>query len=456
MAPARGPTFAPKPIPIAHPAPPIHLATIPALRPAERFTLPNGLQVVAMSGVEAPVVRAEMIWDAGRPFEPGPQVSDLADDLLLEGTEADSAAEIESYFEQYGTSLDQPDVMDTCNLGLSTTHRWAGEVLPKMAEVIATAGFGEDGFRRCLRQRKQHLRENLSDNDTLAFRLITEATYGTRHPYGYNSYPDTYANLKLDTVRAFYKSHLHAGNATLFVVGNLNAGVMKIVRDSFGDLPGGPPAAAVDRPTLPHHPRTLQVIRPRAEQTMIRTGRAGIDIRDPDYPALVVLDTIYGGYFGSRLMRNIREDKGLTYGIQSEVDTYRFDGDFGVTADVANESLATVRREIAKESERLRQDLVGRPELEMVRAYLSGSVSINLDGVFGHAHRHRSAIIKRYDPHSFLQALSQTILDVTPRQIRDVAQKYLDPKKEWELILGGGERQPEAELIKDPKDKLNL
>ena len=409
-----------------------------------------------MPGADAPVVRVEIIWDAGRPFETNPQVSDLADDLLLEGTTRYTAAEVESYFEQYGTTLDQPDVMDTCNLGLSTTHRWAGEVIPKMAEVIATACFSEKSFRRCIRQRKQRLRENLSDNDTLAFRLITEATYGSRHPYGYNSYPETYANIELEQVKAFRDSHLHAGNATLFVVGNLTPGVRKIIDESFGDLPGGSAATAGALPATPARPRVLQAIRPRAEQTMIRIGRAGIDIRDPDYPALVVLDTIYGGYFGSRLMRNIREDKGLTYGIQSEVDTYRFDGDFGVSADVANESLPTVRREIAKEAERLRQDLVDDGELEMVRAYLSGSVAINLDGIFGHAYRHRSAIIKRYDAHDFLQRLSQTVLTVTPQRIRDVAQKYLNPQCEWELILGGGAQQADAEVIKDPRLRLNL
>ena len=409
-----------------------------------------------MSGVDAPVVRAEMIWDAGRPFETAPLVSDVADDLLLEGTEANTAAEIESYFEQFGTTLDQPDVMDTCNLGCSTTHRWAGEVFPKMAEIIATASFTEESFTRCLRHRKQRLRENLADNDTLAFRLITEATYGTRHPYGYNSYPDLYGGLQLGQVRRYYRSHFNAGNATLFVVGNLTAEVLRVIQKSFGGLPGGEAARPVELPNLPARPRPLQVIRPRAEQTMIRTGRAGIDIRHPDYPALVVLDTLYGGYFGSRLMRNIREDKGLTYGIQSEVDTYRFNGDFGVSADVANESLPTVRAEIAKEAERLRQDLVPAAELEMVRAYLSGSVSINLDGVFGHAHRHRSAIIKRYDAHPFLAALSQTILEITPQQIRDVAGKYLAPEQHWELILGGGARQADTKVIGDPRVRLGI
>ncbi|NJC28287.1 M16 family metallopeptidase [Neolewinella antarctica] len=436
--------------------PPIHLATIPALLPAERFTLANGLKVVAMGGVDAPVIRAELIWDAGRPFETGKLVSDLTDDLLLEGTDRLTAADLEAYFEQYGTQLDQADVMDTSNLGISTTHRWVGEVLPMMGEIVASSSFTEESFNRLIRQRQQRLRENLSDNDTLAFRLITEATYGTDHPYGYNSYPDLYETLQLDQIRAYYRSHYHAGNATLFLAGQLNDDILKIVEQSFGGLPTGERAVAVDLPTIPKRPRLLQVSRPRAEQSMIRTGRAGIDIRHPDHAALVVLDTIYGGYFGSRLMRNIREEKGLTYGIESEVDTYRFDGDFGVSADVANESLGAVRQEIALEGERLRQDLIEPSELEMVRAYLSGTVANSLDGVFGHAYRHRAAIIKDYEPHGYLQQLSQTILEITPEKIRKVAQRYLDPAGEWEVVLGGGGVIGEAGLIEDPTARLGL
>ncbi|OAV44864.1 hypothetical protein A3850_010335 [Lewinella sp. 4G2] len=430
--------------------PPIHLASIPALLPAERFTLSNGLKVVALGGVDAPVLRVELIWNAGRSFEPGKLVSALTEELLLEGTPKHTGADIEAYFEQFGTQLTQPDLMDTGNLSVATTLRFAGEVLPMMAEIVAEANYSEESFQRSVRQRKQRLRENLSDNDTLAFRLITVATYGKDHPYGYNSTQSLYDELQLEDVRQFYQSHYHAGNATLFVAGQLNDEVLQLLERAFGGLRSGPVATPSTLPAIPAKPRVVQVLRPRAEQTMIRIGRSGIDIRSADFPALVVLDTIYGGYFGSRLMRNIREEKGLTYGIESEVDTYRYDGDFGVSADVANESLGIVRQEIATEAERLRQDLVGPAELEMVRAYLCGSVSNNLDGIFGHAYRHRAGILKAYEPHAFLADLSQTILEITPETIRDVAQRYLDPTKEWEVILGGAPGVDGAEVLENP------
>jgi zinc protease len=196
-------------------------------------------------------------------------------------------------------------------------------------------------------------------------------------------------------------------------------------------------------------------LRPRAQQTMIRRGRTGIQITDADYPALVVLDTVLGGYFGSRLMRNIREEKGFTYGIDSELDTYRFDGSMEISADVANENLPQVRREIWIEIDKLRQTPVPPAELDMVRAYLGGSLAMELDGPFGSGWRYRSAMIKDYEPVSFLRQLSETIRDISPQELLSVAQKHLRPEEDTEVIVGGGERLPEAQLVTDPTLPLN-
>ncbi|MEM6770886.1 MAG: pitrilysin family protein, partial [Bacteroidota bacterium] len=310
--------------------PVIHPASIPTLLPARRWTLSNGLPIVAIDGVEAPVLRVEMIWDAGRPFEDQRLLAGFTDDLIAEGTPDRSAAEIEAFFEQFGTSLQQPNVMDTANLSLSTIHRHAPAVLPVMAEVITHTAVTDTSVQRELRRRKQRLRENLSDNDTLAFRFITEAIFGHHHPYGYNSTIEDYDQLTTLGVRQYQQAHYHAGNATLLVIGQLNADVEKLLDDTFGQLPTGNRSNPAQQPELPQDYGTFQLSKKRSQQTMIRMGRGGIDIKHPDYPGLMVLDTIFGGYFGSRLMRNIREEKGFTYGIESDLDTYRFDGSFGI------------------------------------------------------------------------------------------------------------------------------
>ncbi|MFT4687182.1 MAG: zinc protease [Neolewinella sp.] len=419
--------------------PKVHLPKIPTLLPARRWKLSNGLPVIAMPGVEAPVLRVEMIWDAGRPFEHKKLQAGATADMLVEGTRQRSAGKLEAYFEQFGTAIAQPDLMDTANLSLSTIIRHASEVLPVMAEIIAEPAFDDASFRRFMKRRKQRLREGMSDNDTLAFRLITEAVFGPNHPYGYNGYKENYEELTVEDIRSFHKSHFHAGNATLYVAGHITSEVEEILEQSFGQLPTGKRAKAPSLPPQPAQPQILQVLRPRAQQTMIRRGRRGIHISSEDYGGLVVLETIFGGYFSSRLMKNIREEKGYTYGIDSELDTYRYDGSFGVSADVANENLAAVRQEIEIEIDKLLQQPVPTAELDMVRAYLAGSISMELDGPFGHGSRHRSALVKAYDPEPLLRNLNEAVRGISPAEIQSLAQKYLSKGDDFEVILGGAD-----------------
>lgn len=395
-----------------------------------------------------------MIWDAGRPFESQRLLAGFTDDLMTEGAAGKTAAELEAFFEQYGTGLQQPNLMDTANLSLGTIHRHAPEVLPVMADIIARPDFSEASFTREIRRRKQRLRENLSDNDTIAFRMITEAIFGAGSPYGYNSTHADYDALTPEAVRAYHKSHRHAGNGTLFVVGQLNTKIEQLLEDTFGQLPTGPKAPPFLTTTTPYPPAIYQFIKPKAQQTMIRTGRPGINIKDPDYPALVVLDTVLGGYFGSRLMRNIREEKGFTYGIESDLETFRYGGSFGISADVANENLAAVRTEIGNEIDELRQKMIPQAELDMVRAYLLGSMATELDGHFGHGWRYRSALIKDYEPVDFLRRLDEAVREVTPKELLDLAQRHLRPENHQEVIVGGAAAVTGAQIVTQPEKAL--
>ena len=439
--------------------PPVRIPRVPKLPPAERWTLGNGLKVIAVPGVDAPVLNVEMIWDAGRPYEHKPLADSLTNELLTEGTRHRSAADLEDYFEGYGTSLRRPQYLDTGNLSLSTILRLADRTLPVMAEVIAEPALTQAHLDRLLRLRRQRLRENLEDPDTLAYRLITEAAFGPRTPYGYNGYRDTYAAVSLEDIQRHYRERYRVDTATLFVTGKITGQVTTLLEETFGQVRNDaiPPPdrngrihstdGTVGRMYPAATARVLQHRRPRAGQTMIRRGRAGIRITDDDFPGLFVLDTIFGGYFGSRLMQNIREDKGYTYGIDSDIDTYRFDGSFGVSADVANENLDAVRREILTEMDKLRQHPVPARELDMVRRYLTGSLVADMDGPLAASGRYHAAVIKRYDAEWHLDRIAATIRDISAAEIQDLAQRYLRPELDWEVIVGGAPYLPEAERI---------
>ncbi|WP_116125731.1 M16 family metallopeptidase [Lewinella sp. IMCC34183] len=384
---------------------------------------------------QAPILSLEMIWRAGRPYEAQRFLAGTTNALLVEGTRHRPAAALESLFEQYGTSLETPDDYDTANLSLATIVRHADRLLPVMTEVIAEPAFSERELKRYRKRSRQQLREDLQDPDTLAYRYLSEATFGADHPYGYGGTKEDYDALTVAAVRDHYARYYGAGNATLRVVGQLSDRVECLLEATFGQLPAGAPVASPDYPEPITSPELIRVHRPRAQQTLIRRGRRGIRVTDADYPALCVLETILGGYYGSRLMRNIREEKGFTYGIDSDLDTYRFDGTFGIAADVANENLEAVRAEINTEMEKLRQELVPPSELDMVRAYLLGGLIMDLDGPLAVSSRYRSAIIKEYDAAAHLHRLDETIRTITATEIQDLAQRYLLPELDWEVIL---------------------
>ncbi|WP_198664870.1 M16 family metallopeptidase [Lewinella sp. IMCC34191] len=386
---------------------------------------------------QAPILMVEMIWRAGRPYEAQRFLAGATNALLMEGTRRRSASELEATFEQYGTSLETPDDYDTANLSLATITKHAEHLLPVMVEVMAEPAFTERDLKRYKKRSRQQLREDQEDPDWLAYQVLSEAAFGADNPYGYGGTKADYEALRLPAVSHHFDLHYGAQNATLRVVGQLSDRVESLLESTFGQLR---PGTAV--PTPPYQvttgaPQSLQIHRPRAQQTMIRRGRRGFRVDDPDYPGIAVLETILGGYYGSRLMRNIREEKGYTYGIDSELDTYRFDGTFGISADVANENLEAVRQEIIVEMDKLRQDLVPPGELDMVRAYLLGGLVQDLDGPLAVSSRYRSAIIKQYDAAAHLRRLDDTIRNITATEIRDLAQRHLRPELDWEVCVGG-------------------
>lgn len=429
--------------------PPIHTPAIPKLPPARRWRLGNGLEVLAVHVEQAPILAVEIIWRAGRPYEQKRIVAGATNSLLTEGTRNYTAGELESFFEQYGTSLYTPDNFDTGNLAIATILRHAEPVLTTLTEVIAEPSFSEVEFVRYLKRSRQNLRENLQDPDTLAYRFISEAAFGSDTPYGYNGIKPDYEALQLDDVWAHYRRCFGAANATLRITGQLSGEVERLLEATFGQLDPGQPVLEPEYIATSQAPRILQLHRPRAQQTMIRRGRRGFRITEPDYPGLFVLDTILGGYFGSRLMRNIREEKGFTYGIDSDLDTYRFDGSFGISADVANENLSKVREEILTEMDKLRQEPVPAAELDRVRAYLLGTLVTDLDGPMAVSQRHRSALIKNYDAADQLRRIDATIRNITAAELLDLAQRHLRPEQDWEVIVGGAGPIEGAQQITD-------
>lgn len=412
------------------------------LPPARQWSLSNGLKVVAVGGANTPILRLEMIFNAGRPYETGGLIARATNQLLNESTRQRSGAELEDFFEFYGTSLQTPNVFDTGHVAVYTILEHLEAILPVFAEVIAEPAFSDKDFETFIRRSKQDLREDLTDPDTLAYRHFTEKVFGEDHPYGYNSFPKDYDKLDLSAIKAFHQSAYQAGNATLLIGGMVTEEVENLLERHLSQLPSGARLQAGPF-NITGEPGLYQLHRPRAAQTMIRRGGPLFSRGHQDYAGITVLNTIFGGYFGSRLMRNIREEKGYTYGIESNVDFMRFGGYLTISADVANENVDRVRSEIDAEIDKLKSDLVSTDELDTVRAFLLGSLLHNIDGPLNVSDRYQMTIIEDVDPDHFPH-LMDTIKHISPAELRELAVKYLGTESDREIVVGGAKRMEGA------------
>jgi zinc protease len=202
----------------------------------------------------------------------------------------------------------------------------------------------------------------------------------------------------------------------------------------LGDLPAGQAGRVVDFPRIPGKAEKLRMSMPEAPQSSIRIGRQLFNRNHPDAAGFYILDTLIGGYFGSRLMTNIREDKGFTYNIESSFDPMRFDGCWYIECEVAHEAVEETLTEIYREMDELRSRLVPATELRMLKGYLLGNYLTMVDGPFATGELLRSVLSDGLDMTAF-DELVRVTREISAADLMQLAQRYLHPDDCWEVIV---------------------
>lgn len=415
----------------------------PRIRQISQLTLPtprfhrldNGVPVYEVCMGTQEIIKLEILFLAGRPFEKVPLSSRATSALLREGAAGRSAAEIAEAVDFYGGTITSQGSLDHITVTLYCLSKHFDKLLPLVVEMLTDPIFPEDELRAFIERSKQRLQVDLTRNDIVSYRLITECMYGPHHPYGYNSTPEMYDALTRQDLFDHFRAHMTAANCQVFISGKTSDAVMERLREGLGRaLPAGTPSlprlTAVGPPSGKlHQPHSDTV------QTAIRLGKRLFTRDHPDFDGLYVLNTILGGYFSSRLMTNIREEKGYTYNIYSSLDTMLYDGYFYVGTEVGNEFANRALDEIYREIEILRSEPVGKQELKMVKNYLMGNFLTMLDGPFNQAEVIRNCVSEGLPLESF-EASIQTVKQIDAEKIMELAVKYLNPEEMWEVIVG--------------------
>ena len=407
------------------------------LKPSEKFTLDNGVPVYAINAGAEEVMMVEIVFFAGNSFEEKNVVAAASNFLLKNGTSKKKAFQINEHFEYYGSFLNRACYNETSTLTLHCLSKHIGELLPVVEELITDSIFPEEELAIFKQNQKQRLSVSLKKSEFVASRLIDSYLYGEKHPYGKYSSHAEYDALNREELIAFYNKYYKHGNCVIFTAGKLPAGLFDLLNKHFGKLPFGnnfqKPLHQISSIKKPGEKFRITNDE-NGVQGSIRIGREFPNRHHPDFLKVMVLNNIFGGYFGSRLMSNIREDKGYTYGIHSFLQDHIQQSGWLVSTEAGKDVCDAAITEVYKEMKRLQDEPVGEDEMQLVRNYMMGSILGDLDGPFHIIARWKNYILNELDGDYFYNAIN-TIRTVSPEELQQLAKKYLNPEEFYELVV---------------------
>ena len=404
------------------------------LKPYEKHVLNNGVEVYAINAGAEDVLQLECVFYAGNWYEERNLIAASVNFLLKNGTEKKTAFEINEHFEYYGASLSRNCYNETATVSVHCLSKHLKELLPVMKEILTESTFPQQEIDTYKQNMKQRLNVNMKKSDFVAGRLIDTYLYGEEHPYGrYSKFEDFDALTREELVK-FYKDYYQNGKFVIFVAGKLPPNLYTLLNESFGDLANN---AVTIQPIAikPIAERKHRVTNdPNGVQGAIRMGTPFPNRHHPDFMKTQVLNNLFGGFFGSRLMDNIREDKGYTYGIFSYLENHVQQSAWVISTEAGRDVCEATVAEVYKEMEGLRDETVDDEELLLVRNYMMGSILGDLDGPFHIISRWKNIILNGV-PETYFYDQIQTIKTVTAEELQALANKYLVPENFYELVV---------------------
>ncbi|MBY0481857.1 MAG: insulinase family protein [Chitinophagaceae bacterium] len=406
------------------------------LKPYESFVLDNGTNVYSINAGAEEVVMLELVFYAGNWYEDKNIVAATTNHLLKNGTSNKNAFAINEFFEFYGAFLSRSCFNETATITLHCLNKHLSTLLPVVAELITEAIFPEDELAIYQQNQKQRLEVNLKKCDFVANRFIDEYIYGLEHPYGKYTTAGDFNALSKQDLTSFYDQYYTHGNCMVFVAGKLPKDVQELLNNALGKLPFNQQSNTIKN--IKQVPATTKKYRitndAEGVQAAIRIARPFPNRHHPDFQKVQVLNNLFGGFFGSRLMSNIREDKGYTYGIHSYIQNHIHDTAWLISTEAGRDVAEATITEVYKEMALLRDEQIDSEELDLVRNYMIGSLLGDLDGPFQIMARWKNYILNNVDSSYFYNSL-QTIRTVSSEELQELAKRYLNPADFYELLV---------------------
>jgi len=397
-----------------------------------------GFPIYTISAGTEPVVRLDFIFEAGTRYQKDLFVSACTNSLLTEGTKRKAGKEIAETIDFLGSYFYPFHDRDEAGITLYCLEKHLERSLELVLEILQEPSFPQEEIEIFQAKKQESLILDKQKPEHVARQRFLENIFGQTHPYGIHGDQKDLYILNQDRLHYFHKTFYSPSN-------------MKIIltcRDCSKHLHFLEKMLLGWKSSLDIKSQ-LQMIPPaenkisgqqyievdQAAQTSIRLGKVMPGRHHPDYPLLSVVNTILGGYFGSRLMQNIREEKGYTYGIGSGLVSFKEQTILTIGSSVTSEYYTDAIKECFVELKKLREDLVPEEELIRIRNYLIGDLQRQLDGPFNIADTFKSLLFHGLD-FADLDKIQKTLFELNSESIRKLAFKYLQ-ESEFHIIAAG-------------------
>lgn len=418
--------------------PPVGGQPKPFVFPAqENFTLPNGIKVTLVQYGSVPKVAMQaVIYTGTKDDAKGKKgVSEFTGSMLKEGTQKRSAEQIARETAEMGGNLNVGVGTDSTTLSGEVLSEFDVKFLTLMADVIMNPNFKAENLERLRANKLRQLAVGRTQAGNQAWEKFREIIFAN-HPYGQlNPTDEEVKNARLEEVKSFYDTNYGAAKTHLYIVGQFNtAAVKNIVDKAFSSWKKGEPLTR-KVPTINTKKSFASIDRPASPQSTIYLGMPAPNPADPDFVKFVVMDSLLGGSFGSRITSNIREDKGYTYSPGSFVWNRYKTGYWIENADVTTEFTGASIKEILFEINRLKTEPVGETELQGIKNYMVGLYVLQNSTRFGVIGQLETMNYHEL-PKSYLDNYVKNIVAVNAKDIQTIAQKYLTEDKMTLVVVG--------------------
>ena len=414
----------------------------PAIRIPERVdvatarltTLNNGVRLYLLENHDQQVVRLSFVFGAGSSHQDRFFSATAAANLLSEGSDRFTARQIAEQLDFYGSYFDIAVDRDVVVVSFCALSKFFLPTLQTAEEILLRPAFPQDEFDSYRIKRRQRLEIERRKVDVRVREAFAAAMFGAEHPYGVSAPLSAYDELSRDEVVDFYRRHYTADNCFVVCSGDLSDEALKAIENICMQLPQSGERASLIFPASVQTPQ-VRLEHAGAVQSAVRVGRMLFTRNHPDYVGMQVVATVLGGYFGSRLMRNLREERGYTYGVFAAMANLDRAGYMAIATQVAAEAREDTLHQIYTEIERLRTELISEQELALVKNIMVGEMMRILDGPFGIVDVTIENVQCGTDNHA-IERTVEAIRCCTPEDVQRLAEKYLRREDLVEVTVG--------------------